>query len=260
MLKKYTLINVPFFLFFLLLLCTSSLSWAQEEEAEVWDPIEPVNRGIFWFNDKLDNYIAEPIAKGYNYITPDEVQASISNFFRNLAWPSYLLDDIVALDAEGAGVHTGRFLINSTAGVLGFFDIASDMGLKHKEVDLGMVLARYGVGEGPYLVIPVLGPSNLRDIFGTTVDGLADPLTLATYTDLEQNEKNFIFFGGNGVRLINRRAALLEAVDSAKEGALDYYLFVQSAYKQRRDGTIKGEDFTESDASSLEKDEFLPEE
>ncbi len=244
------------------LLCVSvSVGWAEDPENETWDPIEPVNRGIFWFNDTFDVYLGEPIARGYNFVMPDIVQSAVTRFFRNLAWPSYLVDDVVGLDFQGAGLHTGRFLINSTLGVGGLFDVAGEFGIEHRQTDLGMVLGKYGVDAGPYLVIPFLGPSNLRDLFGTTVDSYADPLTIITFTDLADNDKTAAFLGGNALRLINRRTSLLEAIDSAKEGALDYYTFVRSSYHQNREGAIKGEVVrTESLADGGEQEEFLPEE
>jgi len=247
-------------LFFLL--CISvSVSWGEDLEDEAWDPIEPVNRGIFWFNDTFDIYLAEPIARGYNFVIPEAIQSSVTRFFKNLAWPSYLLDDLVGLDFEGVGLHTGRFLINSTLGGGGLFDVAEEFGLEHRQTDLGVVLGQYGVGSGPYLVVPFLGPSNLRDLFGTTVDSYVDPLTLATFSDLADNDKAAIFLGGNALRLINRRTSLLEAVDSAKEGALDYYTFVRSSYHQNREGAIKGEEMkVEDSASEDEKEGFLSEE
>jgi phospholipid-binding lipoprotein MlaA len=191
---------------------------------------------------------------------PDAVQSSVTRFFRNLAWPSFFSEDLVGLDFEKAGLHTGRFLINSTLGVGGLFDVAAEFGLDHRQTDLGLVLGQYGVGAGPYLIIPFLGPSNLRDLFGTTVDSYVDPLTLATYSDLADNDKTAVFFGGNGLRLINRRTSLLEAVDSAKEGALDYYTFVRSSYHQNREGAIKGEEVNGDALVDVgEKEEFLPE-
>ncbi len=243
------------------LLCVSvSVCWAEDPEGEAWDPIEPVNRGIFWFNDTFDVFVAEPVARGYNFVMPDAVQSSVTRFFRNLAWPSFFIDDLVGLDFEKAGLHTGRFLINSTLGVGGLFDVAAEFGLDHRQTDLGLVLGQYGVGAGPYLIIPFLGPSNLRDLFGTTVDSYVDPLTLATYSDLADNDKTAVFFGGNGLRLINRRTSLLEAVDSAKEGALDYYTFVRSSYHQNREGAIKGEEVNGDALVDVgEKEEFLPE-
>lgn len=245
---------------FLLLCILVSVSWADDREDETWDPIEPVNRGIFWFNDTFDVYLAEPVARGYDFVIPDVVQSSVTRFFKNLAWPSFLIDDLVGLDFEGAGLHTGRFLINSTLGVGGLFDVAAEFGLEHRQTDLGVVLGQYGVGPGPYLVVPFLGPSNLRDLFGTTVDSYVDPLTLVTFSDLSNNDKMAIFIGGNALRLINRRTSLLEAVESAKEGALDYYTFVRSSYHQNREGAISGEESSAEDFVPVdEKEEFLSE-
>ena len=230
-------------------------AWAQEE---VHDPLEKMNRGIFWFNDKADVYVFEPIAKGYDYITPNRVQHSVTNFFHNLRYPRYLVSDLVQFKFSQALEHTGRFLVNSTAGGLGLFDVASDMGLPENEEDFGLALAHHGVGPGAYVVLPVLGPSNVRDTVGTVVDFFLDPFVIFGFTNVRAGIQDPIIYGAYGLKLVNTRAELLDAVDTAKSSSLDYYLFVQGAYYQHRWGLRWKGNPPPSDAFGGTDDDFPP--
>ena len=205
---------------------------------EPWDPIEPVNRGIFWFNDKFDYYIMEPVAQGYDDVMPGPVKESVTHFFKNLRYPQYLLSDLVQLKFGQAGTHTGRFLINSTLGLAGLFDVATEFGIEEQKEDFGIALAYHGVPSGPYLVIPFIGPSNLRDAVGLGVDTAVHPISMISYTNLSSNQKSAISLSLTGMRVVDLRYGLLDAVDAAKESSLDYYLFVQAAYYQHREGEI----------------------
>lgn len=225
-------------LVFILSLFLTSSAFAQQDN-EVNDPIESVNRGIFWFNDQLDIFVLEPVASGYDDITPNSVQDSIGNFFENLGYPKYLVSDLVQLKFGEAAQHTGRFLINSTIGVAGLFDFATDFGLPHESEDFGIALAYHDVPPGPYLVLPVLGPSNVRDAVGKVVDYFLDPLTMfGRYSQASTNTKLAITYGARAVDAIDTRAGLLDAIKTAKESSVDYYLFVQGAYYQHRRGVL----------------------
>lgn len=150
---------------------------AQENnDVEVWDPLESFNRSIFWFNNTLDVNIVEPWARYYDEVTPEPAQQSIRNFFTNLQYPKYLVSDIITLDFNDAWTHTVRFTLNSTLGFFGIFDVAKEYGYKHKPNDIGLTLQKLGVPAGPYIVLPLLGPSNLRDVFGTVADTALDPI------------------------------------------------------------------------------------
>ena len=207
-------------------------------EEEISDPIEPVNRGIFWFNDKLDVYVLEPVAQGYSDTVPDGIQRGVHNFFLNLRYPRYLVSDVVQLKFTQAAEHTGRFLLNSTLGIAGLFDVAAEVGLEDHNEDFGIALAYHGVPAGPYLVLPLLGPSNLRDTVGTVVDTFLDPLSLLYYSSLDDAVVLPIDLGLRTIRVIDQRAGLLDAVEAAKESSVDYYLFIQSAYYQHREGVL----------------------
>ncbi len=212
-----------------------SLSRAQEE---ITDPFEGMNRGIFWFNERVDRYFLAPIAEGYDYVVPDPIQKGVGNFFENLSYPKYLVSDLVQLKFSEAASHTGRFLINTTLGVGGIFDIAKDLGLEREEEDFGIALAYHGVPSGPYLVLPLLGPSNVRDAVGKVVDTLVHPFMILSYTDVRAGITDPIAYGGRGLDIVQTRVDFDEAIKAGRESSFDYYLFLQGAYTQYRRGVL----------------------
>jgi phospholipid-binding lipoprotein MlaA len=235
--------------------CVMSVSGAARvgfcEAEEPYDPIEPVNRGIFWFNDELDVYVFEPIAQLYKNNMPDVVQTGIGNFFRNLRYPSYLVSDVIQGKFSQAVDHTGRFVVNSTVGIVGLIDVAEDLGLPDHEEDFAIALAYHGVPAGPYLVIPFLGPSNVRDGIGLIVDGFLNPISWIGYTNASNSAKIAVTSTAVGVNFIHTRAGLIQAIEAAKESSVDYYLFLQGAYYQHRQGLLTdGADVDENEPTS----------
>ena len=229
----------------------------QAQAEEIDDPIEPVNRGIFWFNDQLDIYALEPIASGYDYITPEFMRTGFNNFFGNLRYPSYLVSDLVQLKFTQVAEHTGRFLINSTVGLFGFIDVAKHVGLPDHREDFGIALAYHGIPAGPYLVLPLLGPSNLRDGVGSVVDFFLDPFAvLGLSSNVDAPFKDKVILPLSTIRLINTRANLLEAVEAAKSSSVDYYLFMQSAYYQYRAGVLNDGSTPKEAGDDLDADPF----
>jgi phospholipid-binding lipoprotein MlaA len=208
------------------------------EVEEPYDPIEGVNRAIFSFNDTLDVNILEPVARRYREYTPDPVRTGIGNFFLNLRYPSYLVSDIVQGKFEQALDHTGRFLINSTVGLVGLIDVAKGWGLPDHNEDFDIALAYHGVPCGPYLVLPLLGPSCVRDGVGRVVDAFLDPIGWVGYSNISSSSKIVIAATTLGVRTVHTRSGLLQAIESAKESSVDYYLFAQGAYYQYRHGIL----------------------
>ena len=257
--------KLPFFILslFLLLLPPSKLA---AEEAN--DPLESMNRGIFWFNDTFDIYLLEPVARGYDWLTPRPVQNSVTNFFDNLRYPSLLISDLVQLKIDQVAVHSGRFLINSTVGLAGLFDVASEFGLEPHYEDFGTALGYYEIPSGPYLVLPILGPSNIRDGFGRIVDLFLNPAFHFRTYGLSRDEALLASFGTNALDTINTRASLIKTIEDAKEVSLDYYLFLRSAYAQRRRNQIydnnppeeeEEEDFDEEKFDEeMEEEDVLP--
>lgn len=225
--------------FVLLSLCAVSLSsgpcFAQDE---VPDPWESTNRAIFDFNDTLDVNILEPVARAYDENTPPPLKTGIFNFFRNIRYPRYLVSDLIQLKFTQALEHTGRFLLNTTFGVAGLIDVAKHVGLEDHQEDIGTALGYHGVGTGPYMVLPFLGPSNLRDTVGTIFDFALDPLYFVNYVVTPEPIDVGLSISATTVKYVDRRAGLLEAVEAGKESSVDFYLFTKSAYQQFRQGLI----------------------
>lgn len=214
------------------------------------DPWEPMNRKIFWFNDKADVWVLEPVARAWDTVAPDPVQRSVSNFFHNVRFPIVLANDLLQGKVRDAGNDVGRFAVNTTIGVGGLFDPATGFGLERKIEDFGQTLATWGSPSGPYLVLPLLGPSNVRDMAGLLVD---IPLSV---TPFFVNE--YILLGAQVGDTVNERSLFLDEVEEAKEAALDYYVFVRNAYGQRRQALIQDEDPEVSRKD--EQDLYFPEE
>jgi phospholipid-binding lipoprotein MlaA len=191
-----------------------------------YDPIEKVNRGIFWFNDRADAYVLEPTARAWHWALPDPVETSVSNFFSNLRFPILVVNNVLQGKPKAAAIDVSRFMVNTTFGVAGFFDPASDWGLVRHNEDFGQTLGAWGVPPGPYLVLPLFGPSNPRDTGGLVVD-----YVLSVYPWLVDS---YVLFGVGAVNVVNARAQVIEEIRDAKEASLDYYVFVRNAYYQRR--------------------------
>lgn len=212
------------------------------EERGVSDPLETVNRGIFWFNNQLDMYLLEPIAKVYDAVVPDIVQLGVNNFFSNLHYPVNLLNDIAQLKFDNAGKDTVRFVVNTSIGLGGLVDVASDgLGLDGKYQDFGTTLGHWGLGSGIYIMLPIIGPSCSRDSVGRLFDAVTHPLFYLNFVDMKNADRNAITFSARGLELIQTRADLLDVLKTGKEASFDYYSFVRSSYLQRRAGLIRGE-------------------
>src|SRR5262245_11832027 len=213
------------------------------------DPIEKVNRGIFKFNDAVDTWVLVPVAKGWHWILPDPVEHAVGHFFDNLRFPVVFLNDML----QGKVVHgagdVGRFAVNTTIGVAGFFDFATRFGLPAHDEDFGQTLGVWGVPPGPYLVLPFLGPSDLRDTGGLAVDSASVPQVYFV--------EWFYLAGSRVLEVVNTRAAYLDEVERAKREAFDYYEFVRDAYLQRRRALVN--DSEEVPASEQEDLYQLPE-
>jgi phospholipid-binding lipoprotein MlaA len=207
------------------------------------DPIEGVNRKIFWFNDHVDIYVLEPVASGWAFVSPKRVRTSISNFFTNLRFPIVALNDLLQGKFIDSASDVGRFGVNTTVGVLGFFDPASRFGLEKHVEDFGQTLGVWGVPPGPYLVLPIFGPSSPRDTLGLGVD-YAFSVT-PFFVD------QYILIGVRALDAVNERSLILEEVKDAKEAAIDYYTFVRDAYFQRREALINDGETSAQQADDL---------
>ncbi len=194
------------------------------------DPWERFNRSVFTFNEGLDRAVAKPVAKAYVKVTPRVVRTGVGNFFNNLETVPTILNDALQGKFGQAGRDTGRFLLNSTLGLAGFFDPASAAGFEQNDEDLGQTLGKWGVKPGPYLMLPVLGPSSVRDAFARAADTYMEPVFY-----LGDESTRYII---RAVDLLDQRASLLE-LDAQLERTFDRYAFVRNAWLQRRDYQVK---------------------
>ncbi|HSQ02897.1 MAG TPA: VacJ family lipoprotein [Burkholderiales bacterium] len=214
------------------------------------DPLEPINRAIYVFNDDVDHLLLKPAAEIYRMLLPPIVRTGVSNFFSNINDVLVALNNLLQGKIEKAASDAGRVVINSTIGVLGVFDVATGMGLEKHDEDFGQTLGYWGVGDGPFLVLPFFGPSNFRDVAGRLVDFQTDPITYVN----PSHDRNILW----GVRIINRRSELLGTTEVLETAALDPYAFVRDAYLQRRrnliyDGNPPPEPDDEGDAGAPAK-------
>jgi len=211
----------------LLLLATLLGLTACASQPQNPDPWESFNRKVFAFNDVADKYAAKPAAKAYQAVTPNFLERGIDNVFSNLREPLNLLADLGQLKFKAAAVDGGRFLINSTVGVGGFFEVASYIGLAKRTEDFGQVLGYWGVAPGPYVVLPILGPSTVRDTGSAALDSQIDALSQIDHIST-RNQLRVL-------NLVNTRANLLKT-ESLLSG--DRYTFLRDAYLQRREYLI----------------------
>lgn len=224
---------------------------SDEGMVEEYDPWEPFNTSMFEFNRQLDRFVLKPVATGYNFIVPDLVQVGISNIFYNLRFAPRLFNNIFQGKARGAGIEVGRFLVNSTVGVAGFFDVAKKFDLVTPEEDLGQTLGFYGVKPGPFLVLPFLPPFTLRDLTGYIGDIFLNPINWLVAPIIEVEgvpsaiaHKNrttitFVQIGTRAGEIINERSRNLETFQGVEEATLDLYSAVRNAYLQKRMREIK---------------------
>jgi phospholipid-binding lipoprotein MlaA len=191
-----------------------------------FDPLEKVNRPIFWFNDQLDVYVLEPAAKGWDFVVPSRAQGAISDLFDNARFPIDFTNHLLQGKAVDAGKTLGRFLLNSTLGVGGLFDVAKAAGLPGHQEDFGQTLGVWGIRNGPYLVLPVLGPSTFRDACGRAVDSPMRvwPLFVGTIPSIAITS----------TEVVNWRARNIESIRDLRKDAFDYYSLVRNAYLDNR--------------------------
>ena len=198
------------------------------------DPLEGFNRSVYKFNDTVDRAVLKPVAQGYVNVVPSPVRSCVRNIFANVGDVMSALNSFLQNRAHDGINTTFRVLFNTTMGVFGCFDLATENGLPRNRADFGQTLGVWGVGSGPYLVLPFLGPSTIRDAGGTAVDFLADPVAVRNIDNVPV--RNSVY----GLRIVNARANLLEVGNLLDQVALDPYAFTRDAYLQRRASLIRG--------------------
>ncbi len=218
----------------------------EEEIQDENDPLEIPNRLIFSFNQALDAAIIRPAAVVYRDLVPQYLRDRVRNVLRNLRSPVILANDLLQGNLDRAGTTTRRFVINSTAGIFGIWDVAVDMGDPYHAEDFGQTLGSYGIGEGPYLMLPLLGPSNVRDATGRVVDYFLDPLTyIADHYD--KDEWLLYRAAAEGIDFRERNLATLDEIE---RDALDFYARLRSLYRQRREAEIRNDLEADSEANA----------
>ncbi|MBZ0158906.1 VacJ family lipoprotein [Candidatus Methylomirabilis sp.] len=202
----------------------------ETEQIEEYDPWEPYNEEIFEFNhDVFDRYVLKPVATGWDYL-PDPVQESLGNAFDNVGMPRRLVNNLLQAKFRGAGNELARFGINTTVGVVGLFDVAKTWGIEKSDEDTGQTLGVWGVGPGPYFILPFLPPLTVRDAFGFIADTAMDPINY--FVPLAAS------FGRRAGDSVNARSQNLELFESVEESTVDLYSAVRNAYLQRRQRAI----------------------
>jgi phospholipid-binding lipoprotein MlaA len=213
------------------------------------DPLEPINRAVFGFNEVIDDVVLEPVAKGYRAITPDPIEDSVSNFFNNLGEINNIFNSALQLKLDKTVSSSARLVINSTVGVFGLFDIATSLGIERHREDFGQTLGYYGVPTGPYLVLPFFGPSTFRDAPGFYADIAVEKSISPIHTELHHEERQVI----QVTNVIDTRANLLQASKILDTAAKDKYIFLRESYLQRRTKLIAdGKDVQDFEIDVLE--------
>jgi phospholipid-binding lipoprotein MlaA len=213
--------------------CASGPATVTDDADAEHDPAEPVNRAIFKVNVAADHAVMKPVAQAYSDHVPEGVQKGIHNVVQNLKEPAVAVNDALQGNVKQAWQSVQRLAVNSTAGVAGIFDVADKLGLPPHKADFGQTLAVWGVEEGPFVELPLLGPSNARDAVGTVVDMAMNPLTFvggapATYAGVATGSAN----------VVDTRAQHLHDLDELERNSLDYYATLRSVYRQHRDAEI----------------------
>ncbi len=207
-------------------------------EHSVNDPLEGYNRWMTNFNDALYDYVLDPVFDGYDVIFPEPVRVSINNFFNNLYYPVSLVNNLLQLKFDHALDETGRFIVNSTFGFAGLFDPARAIGVEPHKEDLGQTLGYYGVGSGPYIVLPFFGPTNLRDFSGDLLDFYVNPIYYVEIREYNVVQNTYQGWGLVTYKEFNRFSLYEEEYRQIRSEAIDFYPLMRNAYEQNRDKLI----------------------
>lgn len=207
---------------------------AVAEYMQVNDPMEPLNRKVFAFNQGLDKAVFKPLAETYRDVVPQPARTGVHNFIVNLKAPLDLINSLLQFDLERSMMTIGRFLVNSTVGMFGIVDVAAELGAPPPKEDFGQTLAVWGVPAGPYIVLPVLGPSNPRDGVGRVVDFLMDPVNRVA----SNRDHSELVIARSGVGALDQKAENIDLLDEVEKSSLDFYAAIRSLYRQKRSHEI----------------------
>lgn len=215
--------------------CANTTQQGNFSDLQINDPYENMNRKVFAFNVGADKYVIHPIVEGYRAVTPKPARTGIANFLRNLRSPIDFANQLLQLDFKGAGTVLTRATINSTVGVAGLVDIAAHEGIKYEFEDFGQTLAVWGVKHGPYFMLPLVGPSSLRDYTGYIADSFMDPVRFYSFN----KEENYIYITKFGMDYLVLRESLKDVQTDLEQNSIDYYAALRSIYYQRRAALVK---------------------
>lgn len=214
--------------------CSTANTTVYAGDIEIQDPYEGYNRAVFSFNAAVDDAVIHPIVEGYRIITPKPARTGLRNVLRTLKSPVNFANQLLQGDLDGSANVVKRTIINVFVGGFGLFDVAGYEGIKYEQEDFGQTLGVWGVGHGPYLVVPFLGPSSLRDYSGYIVDGFADPLRWYLFNI----DKEWIYYTKVGLDYLDLRDQLMDVLTDLEASSIDYYAAVRSIYYQRRDALV----------------------
>jgi len=232
----------------LLILCSVMLASTSEMESEfntikeeaLFDPLSGYNEVMTSFNDGVYEYVLKPVSQGYAYVVPKPAREGIDNAFDNLLFPIRFINNLLQFKLQNSFEELGRFVINSTLGIAGFMDVASsEFGLKKHDEDFGQTLGFYGIGSGFHVVLPFLGPSNIRDIVGIVGDTWASPLSYIESRDLNLLDSSEEEWMVKGVKIVNFISLHSDEYDALKKDAIELYPFLRGFYESRRTKLIQ---------------------
>ncbi len=230
--------------------CASTPAGQPEENKTA---LESYNRAMFSFNDKLDKFIIRPVAKGYRAVTNEFVRERVSNFFNNIDEPISAVNHMLQGEFANTGNNLGRFTLNTTLGGLGLFDVASSVGLEKKKTGFDETLATWCIPDGPFIVLPVFGPSTPRAAAGFVVDGYSSPMYWVA-NESGGEDKWLAYYSASGLKYVNLMAENIKFLESLEEGAVDYYETVKSTYLQNRNKLKKCSDMAKDAAPEYDFD------
>ena len=219
--------------------CATSQPGAEDEEYSVHDPLEPVNRGIFAVNLVADDYVIRPVAQAYRDYIPQPIRNGVHNFLTNLRSPVIMFNDALQGQGKLAGDTFARLWVNTILGLGGIMDVASDIGIPFHDADFGQTLGVWGVPAGPYLVLPILGPSDPRDTVGLVADSFADPFNGLMRKNGDDGD--YVILGRTVVAGIDLRSRNIDLLDRIRSTSLDYYATLRSLYQQHREALVNHE-------------------
>lgn len=222
--------------------CSTTSGTADADGVAVYDPAEKFNRAMLSVNEGIDKVALEPVARGYRKFTPEAFRIAIRNFLRNLRSPVIIGNEILQGDLKGVGNAALRMAVNTLAGFGGILDLAAEGGVPYEPEDFGQTLGVWGVGHGPYLVLPLIGPSSARDATGLVVDSYLDPLRIYLF-NIDREEWHY---GRVAAGAIDKREELLDVIADLRKNSFDYYAALRSAYIQHRDAEVRDQDASTS--------------